>query len=95
MNGINCTGHGLTSLAGDKMIRQFDMVRVKAIRDTRFVGTSAHYERVPQIGDVGAVLELYSEPELGYEIECSNPANGFTIWLEAMYPDEIERVGGT
>jgi len=75
-------------------IHQFDVVRVKAIRRDRFAETAADYERSPQIGDIGAVLEIYSNPELGFEVECSNPENGFTIWLTAMYPDEIELVQG-
>ena len=54
-------------------IRQFDVVRVKAIRDNRFAGATTYFERLPQLGDVGAVLEVYSKPELAYEVECSNP----------------------
>lgn len=73
-------------------IRQFDVVRVKAIRGDRFAETTPDYERSPQVGDVGAVLEIYSKPEPGYEIECSNPESGFTVWLTAMYPDEIELI---
>jgi hypothetical protein len=25
-----------------------------------------------------------------HEVECSNPENGETIWLDTMYVDEIE-----
>lgn len=45
-------------------IRQFDVVRVKAIRDNRFAGATTYYERLPQLDDVGAVLEVYSKRNL-------------------------------
>lgn len=72
--------------------QQYDVVRVVAIRDSRFIGAQVFYERLPRIGDIGTILEIYSKPEVGYEVECSEPSTGFTIWLDAMYPDEIEVV---
>lgn len=27
-----------------------------------------------------------------FEVECSDPSTGITIWLEAMYPDELPAV---
>lgn len=73
-------------------LQQYDVVRVVAIRDSRFIGAEVFYERLPRIGDIGTILEIYSKPEVGYEVECSEPSTGFTIWLDAMYPDEIEAV---
>jgi hypothetical protein len=66
------------------------VVRVAAIRGDRFTGRKIFYSRLPLVGDIGAVLDVHEKPELGYEVECCDPTTGTTIWLEAMYPDEIE-----
>ncbi|MES2300415.1 MAG: hypothetical protein V4582_25495 [Pseudomonadota bacterium] len=73
-----------------RQLQEYDVVRLIAIRDARFEGAKIFYERLPQVGDVGTILEVYSVPELGYEIECSDPSTGITIWLDAIYPAEIE-----
>jgi hypothetical protein len=44
------------------------------------------------VGDVGTILEVYETPELAFEVECSDPGSGITIWLEAIYPEELELV---
>jgi hypothetical protein len=44
------------------------------------------------LGDVGAIVETYESPEPAYEVECCDPATGVTVWLEAMYPDEVEEI---
>lgn len=75
-----------------KYFQQYDVVRVRAIRGDRFSGASVHDERLPEVGDVGTVLEVYSTPEVGYEVECCAPGTGYTVWLLAMYPDELELV---
>ncbi len=71
-------------------MKQFDVVRVTCLRDERFKGVAPDFERWPAVGDVGTVLDVYTNPELGFEVECSNPSNGHTIWLAAMYPEELE-----
>lgn len=71
---------------------QFDVVRVVCIRGNRFENKKVFYQRHPKVGDVGAVLEVYATPTLAYEVECSDPTTGITIWLEAMYAEEIELV---
>ncbi len=71
---------------------QFDSVRVVCLRDDRFVGAAVFHERHPKVGDVGYVLEIYSSPTIEYEVECVDPKTGCAIWLNAMYPDEIELV---
>lgn len=73
-----------------KTLRPYMVVRVVAIRGDRFTGRKVFYSRHPRVGDTGAVLDVYEKPALAYEVECSDPATGTTIWLEAMYPDEIE-----
>ena len=67
-------------------MRQFDVIKVTAIRSDRFAGAEVFDKRAPIVGDVGTILEVYAA---AYEVECSD-LDGSTIWLEAMYPDEIE-----
>ena len=69
-------------------MKQFDIVKVTAIRDGRFSSAASDYLRPPSIGDVGTILEVYAD---AYEVECSG-RDGHTIWLEAMYPDELALV---
>jgi hypothetical protein len=71
-------------------LRSFVVVRVIAIRENRFADKQAFYSRLPKLGDIGTILEVYARPEPAYEVECSDPSSGATLWLEAMYPDEIE-----
>jgi len=66
-------------------------VRVVAVRDDRFANAPVHFQRRPAPGDVGTILEVYTSPSLAYEVECSD-AEGITVWLETLYPDEIEVV---
>ena len=70
-------------------MKQYDVVRVAAIRGGRFASERPDFQRHPQIGDVGTILEVYSD---AFEVECSDPQTGFTIWLGAMFPDELEIV---
>ena len=69
---------------------QHTVVRVSSIRAGRFDGQPIYDVRHPQVGDIGTVLEIYERPELGYEVECSDPKTGASIWLAGMYPDELE-----
>lgn len=72
-------------------MKPFDVVRVVRFRDSRFTGKPDH-ERWPVIGDTGAILQSYSIPEPAVEVECVNAGSGSTIWLAAMYPEELELV---
>jgi len=69
-------------------MKQFDVVKVIAIRDNRFASDEGFDKRAPLIGDVGTVLEVYAD---AYEVECSD-SDGTTIWLTAMYSDELGSV---
>lgn len=67
-------------------MKQYDTVTVAAIRDDRFANKKPSFQRHPQIGDRGAIVEIYTN---AFEVECCDPETGFTIWVEGMYPDEI------
>lgn len=69
-------------------IKIYDVVRIKELRkpvDFQYDGTSV---RAPSVGDVAAVIEVYSNPP-GYELECSGK-DGITIWLWSFAPEDVE-----
>jgi len=70
-------------------MKQYDVVRVVAIRGDRFASERPSFQRHPQVGDVGAIVEVYSD---AFEVECCERDTGVTIWLEAMFPDELQTV---
>lgn len=70
-------------------MKQLDVVKVTAIRGDRFAGEQLFDKRAPMVGDVGTILEVYAD---AYEVECSD-SDGSTIWVEAMYPDELGPTG--
>lgn len=77
-----------------RSFHQFDVVRVASIRADRFAEASVANQRPPAVGDKGTILEVYESPEPAYEVECCDPSTGVTIWLEAMYPEELKHAGG-
>lgn len=78
-----------------KALPQYTVVRVAAIRGDRFMGQPIYEVRHPRVGDVGTVIEVHQLPELSYEVECSDGTTGETLWLSAMYPDELECLSAT
>ena len=70
-------------------MKQFDVVKVTATRGDRFTGAEVFDKRAPLVGDAGTILEVYAD---AYEVECSD-SGGSTIWLAAMYPDELKPTG--
>ena len=74
-------------------MNQYQVVKVVAIRDNRFASRPIPFQRYPAIGDSGVILEVYTDPEPAFEVECSDPNTGVTIWLEAMYPEELVELG--
>lgn len=63
------------------------MVRVMAIREDRFAGGPLFFVRRPLVGDVGTIVMDHGD---AFDVECSAEGTGITLWLEAMYPDELE-----
>lgn len=68
-------------------MNQYDPVRVIAIRHDRFGELPAQYQRQPTTGDIGTIVEVWHD---AFEVECSDGDTGFTIWLETMFPEELE-----
>jgi len=70
------------------IFKQYDAVRIVAIKVPRAQFRDEFNLRRPKVGDVACIVEVYSNPD-GYELECSD-ANGITQWLIAFGPEEIE-----
>jgi hypothetical protein len=44
--------------------------------------------RVPQVGDVGTIVDIYQSPREGYSVECTTDKG--TLWLDDFLPEELE-----
>ena len=75
-------------MISDQTFKQYDVVRVKALRKPVHFEPDGTNRRAPQVGDVAAILEVYKNPP-GYELECSG-SDGITEWLRAFSPNDIE-----
>jgi hypothetical protein len=69
-------------------LKPYDRVRVTAIRDDRFATLPIHYRRHPEVGDVAVIVHTH-QADYAYEVECSDASSGETLWLDAMYIDEL------
>jgi len=69
-------------------LKQYDTVKLIGLHVPTPLLADAFNLRQPVIGDVAAIVEVYSNPS-GYELECSD-RNGITQWLMAFRPDDIE-----
>jgi hypothetical protein len=70
-------------------VKEYDVVRVVAIRDDRFSGQEPEFQRHPQVGDMGTIVMDHGT---AFEVECCEHGTGFTIWLSTMYPDELQPI---
>lgn len=70
-------------------MNRYDRVKVVAIRDDRFATTEPGFKRHPRVGDVGVILEIYQNPTRAFEVECCELGSPETLWLEAMFPEEL------
>lgn len=70
-------------------MEQFTVVRIKKINKAFRKEELFNGERLPEVGDVATIVEIYEEPNLGYELECCNE-NGGTVWLMTFHPEDAE-----
>ncbi|KXI29395.1 DUF4926 domain-containing protein [Paraglaciecola hydrolytica] len=71
--------------------KQYDVIKVLEISNPKKLqgrGSCLGYCS-PKIGDVGTIVEIYTTPCLGYDIECSDE-KGVTKWLTTFEPSEIK-----
>ena len=71
--------------------KQYDVVKVIEILNPTKALKSEFDFRAPETGDVATIVEVYSKPYLGYELECCNE-DGITQWLVTFEPSEINMV---
>ncbi len=70
-------------------INQYDYVRITAVHRRFSPEDCVPGTRLPEVGDVAAVIEIYDKPELGYELESVNE-QGETNWLVTVAASDLE-----
>jgi hypothetical protein len=68
--------------------KQYDTVKIVEILNPGKMEKSEFDLSAPKVGDIAAIVEIYTKPSLGYELECSDQ-DGITQWLVAFSPEEI------
>jgi len=73
------------------LLTQYSTVRIVALhREFDQSSVERRFDRrLPRIGDVATVVEVYRSPSLGYELECSRP-DGTNEWLITFSPEDAE-----
>ena len=74
------------------MFEQYDVVRINRILKMPKEGVWKDVScTVPKVGDVATIIEIYTDPIVGYELECSG-SDGTTNWIATFNPKDIELV---
>ena len=69
-------------------LQQYDVVKIVRLNKSEWAAD--HFSRrPPQAGDVATIVELYTLPHAGFELECVTP-DGQTQWLRSIAPADIE-----
>jgi Domain of unknown function (DUF4926) len=71
--------------------KQYDVIKILDILNPekqKGCGSGLGYG-APKIGDIGTIVEIYTDPSLGYDIECCDE-QGATKWLTIFEPSEIK-----
>ena len=75
-------------------LKQYNVVLVRQLlRSLDEYGSWGVNQRPPQVGDIGAIVEILQAPGLRdcYVVE-SVAKNGKTIWLDDFWAEELEQV---
>ncbi len=92
------TSHGYSSVyspfggqaESDLVFKQYDIVKVVRItKEPNECHRDPFNRRDPQVGDTAAIIEIYAQPRLGYELECVD-ASGETEWLRSFSAQDIQ-----
>jgi hypothetical protein len=70
-------------------LKQYSIVKIKSINKKFNSDDFMLNKRVPKIGDIATIVEVYEKPSLGYELECSDK-NGITEWLVTFALEDAE-----
>lgn len=74
----------------DFEFKQYDFVEILNIHKLEgFNLDKGINRRKPQLGDRAFIIEIYSKPYSGYELECSD-SEGVSSWMHAFKPEDIE-----
>lgn len=75
-----------------KILTQYSTVRIVALhREFDQSNVESGFDRrLPRIGDLAAVVEVYHSPSIGYELECSNPDDGTNEWMITFSPEDAD-----
>ena len=68
--------------------RQYDGVRMGSMDSDRAAAMYPDDQRAPRVGDVATIVEIYTGPVLGYELECV-AKDGLTIWLRTFSAGQV------
>lgn len=73
-------------------MKPYDLVKVTGFRDSRFEDSPPDFQRNPQAGDTGTIVEICQNPEF-FHVECCD--GDAMLWLEIMHHSELRsfRIG--
>lgn len=69
---------------------QYQRVRITAIKRTFELSECFPGTRLPRVGDIATIIEIYRKPIPGYELECVNQKSGETEWLLSVAQGDLE-----
>jgi hypothetical protein len=75
-------------------LSEFDTVRIIRLRPVdRWWDGSADLSRPPEVGDEGTIVHLNDPNDPNAPVIVENvDANGYTLWIADLFPDEVELV---
>jgi hypothetical protein len=62
-------------------LKQYDVVKIISFSNPDSINKSEFDIKKPEIGDIATIIEIYTNPTIGYELECSDSKTGETLWL--------------
>ena len=68
---------------------QYEVVKILEINKKFDDDTLKFNKRLPRIGDIATIIEIYTTPCFGYELECCDK-NGIPNWIIAFSPEEVK-----
>ena len=73
------------------ILTQYSTVKILALhREFDQLNVDRGFDRrIPRIGDVATIVEVYRTPTLGYELECCN-SDGTNEWLVTFSPEDAD-----
>ncbi len=70
--------------------KQYDVVKIVSFKNLKLIKKTEFDKNIPEIGDIATIVEIYTNPSIGYELECSDRKTGETLWLYTFKPEQIQ-----